>query len=206
MVEAEIINHQLLDFWTCRRASVYFAAMRRVIRLGLISAAIVLTAGCARVQRTISIDSDPPGALVYMNDQEIGRTPVTRDFLWYGKYDVELRKEGYETRKTSAKVIAPWWQWPPFDLMADLVPFRLKDKRNFSYVLQPEPPPPTTDEMLGRAEQLRLQLQSSQYTKNPATRPVTQPTTQSTTQPATTQSTQPSTTQSTQPATTRTAG
>jgi hypothetical protein len=143
-----------------------------------------------------------------MNDQEIGRTPVTRDFTWYGKYEVELRKEGYLTRKTSAKITAPWWQWPPIDLIPDLLPGRPRDKRKFFYVLEPLPPPPSTESMLGRAEQLRLQLQGSQYTKNPATRPVTQPATTQSTQPSTTQSTtqsttMPATTQSTQPSTTR---
>ena len=154
--------------------------------------------GCARVQRTISINSDPPGAILIMNDQEVGRTPVTRDFIWYGWYDVILRKEGYKTLKTRAEVIAPAWQWPPFDLLADFSPARLKDKHKLMFKLEPEGAPPSNDDMLGRAEQMRQQLESSAFTKNPATRPVTQPaTTQWTTGPATTQSTtEPSTTQS----------
>jgi len=158
---------------------------------------VLLCGGCAKVQRTVSINSDPPGAILIMNDQEVGRTPVTRDFIWYGWYDVVLRKEGYKTLKTRAKVIAPAWQWPPFDLLAEFSPARLKDKHKLMFVLEPEEPPPSNDEMLGRAEQMRLQLQSSQYTRNPSTRPVTMPaTTQWTTGPATTQATQPSTTQS----------
>jgi hypothetical protein len=159
----------------------------------------LLCVGCARVQRTVSIDSDPPGAVLLMNDQEVGRTPVTRDFVWYGWYDVILRKEGYKTLKTRAKIIAPAWQWPPFDLLADFSPARLKDKHQLSFKLEPEDEPPTTEDMLGRAEQMRVQLQSSPFTRNPATRPVTMPaTTQWTTGPATTQSsTEPSTTEST---------
>ncbi len=68
--------------------------------------ALVLV-GCARIDRTITVNSEPENALVYLNDQEIGRTPVTRTFKWYGTYDVEVRKDGYETLKTSAPVIAP---------------------------------------------------------------------------------------------------
>jgi len=140
--------------------------------------------GCGRVQRTLSVNSDPPGALVFMNDQEIGRTPVTRDFIWYGWYDLVIRKEGYKTLKTRAEVIAPAWQWAPFDLVADFSPARLKDRHQLLFKLEPEPEPPTSDEMLGRAEQMRVALESSQFTRNPATRPVTRPATQPATQPA----------------------
>src|SRR5262245_38992736 len=63
-------------------------------RIGLILSAVLL-AGCVR--RTMTIESDPPGALVYMNNQEVGRTPVTREFIWYGFYDVQLRRDGYKT-------------------------------------------------------------------------------------------------------------
>jgi PEGA domain len=194
--------------WTVEGMPVYFAAMHRVKWVWALVAGLICV-GCAKVQRTMSIDSDPEGALVYMNDQEIGRTPVTRDFIWYGWYDITLRKDGYKTLTTRAQVIAPAWQWPPFDLVAEFSPARLKDIHRLSFKLEPPGEQPTTDEMLGRAEQLRVQLQSSENTKNPSTRPVTQPattqftepsTTQSTTGPATTQSTQPSTEPTTKPA------
>jgi hypothetical protein len=171
--------------------------MLRVSLLGILGT-IFLIAGCAKVQRTVSIDSEPPGAIITLNDQEVGRTPMTRDFIWYGTYDLQLRLEGYETKKTKCKVIAPWWQWPPIDLFAELFPARLKDKHHYSYALQPLQPPPSADEMLGRAEQMRLQLQSSRYTKNPATRPVTEPSTgPATTQPTTFPTTESATTQAT---------
>jgi len=43
------------------------------------------------------------------------------DFTWYGRYDVEIRKDGYDTLKTPQMVKAPWWGWVPFDLFAELV-------------------------------------------------------------------------------------
>src|SRR5437016_3013952 len=75
---------------------------------------LCLIGGC--VERTLTVQTNPPGALVYLNDQEFGRTPVTRDFLWYGNYDVEVRKEGYRTIKTHQWLVAPAYQWVPFDL------------------------------------------------------------------------------------------
>ena len=166
---------------------------------------VLICGGCAKVQRTISINSDPPGAVLIMNDQEVGRTPITRDFIWYGWYDVVLRKEGYKTLKTRAKVIAPPWQWPPFDLAAEFSPARLKDRHKLMFTLEPEEEVPSNDEMLGRADQMRAQLESSQFTRNPSTRAVTQPWTTgpATTQATTAPSTEPSTTQATPAPTTQ---
>ena len=97
---------------------------------------LIAALSCSCVQRTMTVTSDPPSALVYMNNQEIGRTPLTRDFTWYGTYDVQLRKDGYETLNTKTAIIAPLWQWPPFDLLAELWPWA-KDHRHLSYTLKP---------------------------------------------------------------------
>ena len=93
---------------------------------------------CGCVERTLTIDSDPPGALVYLNDQEVGRTPLKREFTWYGWYDVALRMEGYRTHKTSSPVIAPGWLWVPLDLFVELLPFPVKDEHRLHYKLTPE--------------------------------------------------------------------
>jgi hypothetical protein len=117
--------------------------------------------GC--VERTITITSSPPGSLVYLNDQEIGRTPVTRDFTWYGNYQVTLRKEGYQTLKTTQMVAAPIYQIVPIDLFAEVLPFHLHDQQQFSFNLLPTVP---TDPqgLLDRAEDMKSQLQPSERT------------------------------------------
>ena len=143
----------------------------------------LLLFGC--VEQTMSIDSDPPGALVYLNDQEVGRTPLKTDFTWYGDYDVQLRLDGYETLKTHHKVIAPAWNWVPFDLIANLLPFNFRDERQMSFTLRPLDP--ATDEpagLLSRASELRGQLESSQFTRQPVTRPATTRATTAPTQPS----------------------
>ena len=127
--------------------------------------ALLLT-GCVR--RTMVINSDPPGAMVYMNGTEIGRTPIERDFTWYGTYDVQVRKEGYETLKTNTRVIAPWWQWVPFDLPAEFLP--LTDRHNLHYALTPASTQPADPEvMLSRSSEMEAKLQSSSHTRVPAT-------------------------------------
>jgi hypothetical protein len=144
--------------------------------------------GC--VEQTLSIQSNPPGAIVYLNGQEVGSTPLTRDFTFYGDYDVVLRKDGYQTLKTDKEMHAPIYQWVPLDLVMELMPFRVKDQRHWEFTLQPastQPVPP--EAILGRAEQLEGELRSSKYTRPPTTYPAT---TRPTTSPATTQpATQP---------------
>jgi hypothetical protein len=146
--------------------------MTRRIVIALLLAPLLLT-GCVR--RALTVTSDPPGALVHLNGVEVGRTPMTRDFTWYGTYDVVLRKEGYETLKTQGKVIAPWWQWVPIDLFAELLP--LHDQRELAYTMKPYSEASVDPQlMLSRAEQMETKLQSSKYTRAPATTPATVPT------------------------------
>ena len=142
-----------------------------------------LLGGC--VERTLTIDSDPPGALVYLNDQEIGRTPLKREFTWYGWYDVAVRMEGYKTLKTSSEVIAPAWQWVPFDLFAELLPFPVKDHHRLHYKLTPETQEdvdPQTIIARGQAFKTRLE---GKGTPAPQTKPTTKPTTKAGTRPTT---------------------
>ena len=143
-----------------------------MIRTSIIATAVtLLAAGC--VERTLTVKSEPEGALAYLNNQEIGRTPATRDFNWYGNFDVQLREEGYETRKTSKHVTAPWWQWPPFDLVAEVIPVRLRDERTISFTLHPAATQETDPTALvARAGELRLKLESSANTRQPTTAPL----------------------------------
>jgi hypothetical protein len=91
--------------------------------------------GC--VQRTITITSEPPGALVWLNDREIGRTPLDVDFVYYGTYDVRLAREGYEPVMTSGEAKAPWWETIGLDLLAELAPLELKSHVEWHYELEP---------------------------------------------------------------------
>lgn len=137
--------------------------------------ALLALGGCG-VERTLTVRSDPPGALVYLNGEEAGRTPTRKSFLWYGTYDVQLRKEGYVTRSEETKVWAPWWQIPPIDLIAELVPLPLQDNHTVTYRLRPTPEQALDPHrVIQRAVEMRGKLRSSPYTREP--RPATQPAT-----------------------------
>jgi len=118
---------------------------------------LLAVGGC--VQRQLTVTSEPAGALVYMNDQEVGRTPFTRDFIWYGRYEVAVRKDGYDSLKTHTSVYAPFWQWVPLDLPMELLP--VTDREHISYALRPATTQPAdTAAVMVRAEQLQAKLES----------------------------------------------
>ncbi|MHC4510118.1 MAG: PEGA domain-containing protein, partial [Planctomycetota bacterium] len=70
---------------------------------------------CGCVERKLTINTEPQGALVTLNDEEIGESPVTVGFNWYGDYCVRLSKEGYETLNTHRELEGPWYDDLPFD-------------------------------------------------------------------------------------------
>src|SRR5438477_396020 len=107
-------------------------AMRRAILLVACLAAGVLT-GC--VERTISVTSEPSGALVYLNDEEVGRTPLKVPFNFYGVYGVRLEKEGYKPLITKANTDMPWWELPGPDLVAEAIPGN-KTAQHFHFTME----------------------------------------------------------------------
>ena len=107
--------------------------MTAVLTVALTAASVALSAGC--VQRTITITSEPQGALVRLNDQEVGRTPVTVPFKFYGTYDVRLELDEYKPLWTKQPMKAPWWEAPGPDLVAEAVGG--ESHYDWHYVLEP---------------------------------------------------------------------
>lgn len=134
-------------------------------RIQMIAALFLLSlaVGCVGTRRELTIESEPAGAIVYLNGDEVGRTPMKRDFLYYGTVDVKLRKEGYELLEDSARVWAPWWQVPPIDLVAEA--FSLTDRHRLSYELRPKQLDADPQELIQRGSQLREKLESSEVPK-----------------------------------------
>ncbi|UCD74491.1 MAG: PEGA domain-containing protein [Phycisphaerales bacterium] len=119
--------------------------------------------GC--VQRTINITSEPPGALVWLNDREVGRTPLDVEFLYYGTYDVRLVKEGYEPLLTKGEANAPLWDLPGLDLAAEVAPVRLHSNIEWHYELLPVENDP--DALIERAQQMRARSAEAETADEP---------------------------------------
>lgn len=145
---------------------------RWILCLAMVLAATSLT-GCVR--RRMTIRSNPPGALVYVDDYEIGTTPISHNFTYYGTRKIRLVKDGYETLTVMQPMRSPWWQIPPIDFVTEnILPGELTDNRTLTYQMAPQriiPP----DELRGRAEQLRSQMQPVNYLEPVAQPAVVQP-------------------------------
>jgi hypothetical protein len=123
------------------------------LSLVLVICMCAVQSGCVR--RRLTIRSNPPGARVYVDNYEIGRTPCATGMLYYGTRQIRLVKDGYETLAVNQPIPPPWYQIPPIDFVTEnLVPGEIRDERTLSYDLVPQVIMPT-EQLLSRAEALR---------------------------------------------------
>jgi hypothetical protein len=130
----------------------------RLLRWGLTLlglAAALGQAGC--VKRRYTIRSDPPGALVVVNNEEIGRTPVSRSFTFYGDREIILMLDGYQTQRVIQPIKAPWYDNMLTEVVTEnFLPITLRDEREFTYKMVPSEPPKIND-LMARGQDLRAQ-------------------------------------------------
>lgn len=120
-------------------------------------ALLLVASGC--VQRRMTVRSNPPGAMVYVDDNPIGTTPVSADFTYYGTRKVRLVKDGYETLTVYQPMKTPWYQWFGIDFFSENIwPGEIRDERAYEYQMIPTVQVPT-EQLIGRAEQLRANSQ-----------------------------------------------
>ena len=124
-------------------------------------ATLTLLGGC--VERRIKITTEPAGARVWLNDVELGASPVEAAFTFYGDYDVRVELEGYERLSTYRKAKAPVYEWPGVDLVAAALPTRIENEVHWHFDLEPVlesvvPAEELERDMIERAEGIRLLL------------------------------------------------
>ena len=116
----------------------------------------LLASGC--VERWLTINTEPQGALVTLNDEEIGESPVTVPFNWYGDYNVRISKEGYETLKTHRELERPGHDKFPWDFFAQILnPKRIVDEYEWTFDLAPKKEI-SLEELIQKAEALKEKL------------------------------------------------
>ena len=113
-------------------------------------------AGC--VESLITVRTRPPGAVVWLNGEEAGITPLTVPFTWYGNYEVLIRKDGYQTLKTARRTRAPFYEWPGLDLFFEcFLPFTLTDHHQWEFELARLGPADPND-LINRAQNLQTEI------------------------------------------------
>ena len=113
------------------------------------AATVLLAVGCVR--REIVVTSEPPGASVTINGEDVGTTPTEPlRFTHYGTWRVELRLAGHKNIIDQARIGPPLFERMGPDLLAGIVPWTIRDRRTLHYVLE-KAKKPSRDEILGRA-------------------------------------------------------
>jgi hypothetical protein len=127
--------------------------------VALLAVLVCAQSGC--VHRRMTIRTDPPGALVEVDGERLGLTPVSTDFLYYGTREITLSAPGYETLVVYQPVPPPWYQVFPIEFFADnLFPFRVTNRHEFTYRLRPRDPQlDVEDRLLERARNFRSRSQ-----------------------------------------------
>ena len=133
---------------------------RPSIGLTFCTLAVLVAAAVGCVQRRMTVRSNPPGALVYVDDYQIGTTPVSTDFIYYGTRKIRLVKDGYETLTVRQPFPIPWYEVFPLDFVTEnLWPWEIRDERVVDLSMTPAAVTPP-ELVVARAEQARLTASS----------------------------------------------
>lgn len=123
--------------------------------LGVLLAFAFAADASGAVRRRLNVNSNPPGALVYVDNQQIGTTPCSVDFTYYGTREIRLIKPAFETLTVNQPIPAPWYEYVPLDFVSEnLIGTKIRDNRTVTYNLAPQLVIPT-QELVDRANQLR---------------------------------------------------
>ena len=139
-------------------------------RTGTILLLILLpAAGC--VEQRLTIHTEPSDAVVWLNDEEIGTTPVTVGFNWYGDYKVRVEKNGYQILNTHKVLPRPSIDRFPLDFFAQVLwPGTIHKDYAWTFTLEPAVYP-GSQQLLEEAAQFKQQadkeLQQSREEETP---------------------------------------
>jgi hypothetical protein len=110
---------------------------------------------CGCVERRLTVRSNPPGAILYVDNYEVGPTPISVGFTYYGTREFKLVKDRFETLTVKQAIEPPWYQIFPADFVTEnLVPGQVRDQRTLDFQMKPQMVVPT-DQLVARAEELR---------------------------------------------------
>ncbi len=132
---------------------------------------IFVSAGC--VTRSITVQTNPSNALVYIDDRIVGESPVTIPFTFYGTRKIMIEKRDddekltHERTTSYEKIKAPICQIFPLDFFSEIVwPGKIEDEHILTYDLV-ELEPLTTKEkqkqVLKNADELRQRVNSPDF-------------------------------------------
>ena len=130
--------------------------LTRVLIVASLGGVFLFTSGCVR--RKVAITSTPSEALVWVNSQEIGRTPLEFECTYDGVYDVRLMHAECVALSTSASTDPPVWDLPGLDFFAEILPVEFT--RDVAWHFELEPSSLDPQKRLEAARAMRASLEA----------------------------------------------
>jgi hypothetical protein len=123
----------------------------------LLLVGMVCSTGC--VQRRLVVKSQPEGALVTVDNQVVGQTPLSVPFVYYGTRQIRLEREGYQTVNVKERFRPKWYDTFPFSFLSNNFAMReIRDTRVLDFQLEPKANV-EENQLLNRANELRTNSQ-----------------------------------------------
>ena len=92
------------------------------IRPASLALAVLLpTLVACRTTRTLRVTTEPQGALVRLDEDVIGRSPLEHEFVHGGQRRLSLYLPGYRTWSRRIDLQMPWYSRFPMDLVTELI-------------------------------------------------------------------------------------
>ncbi|MDF1729210.1 MAG: PEGA domain-containing protein [Sulfitobacter sp.] len=118
------------------------------------------------------VDSSPQGALVRLDEDVIGRTPLEHTFEHFGRRRLSLYLPGYRTYSDKLHLETPWHATFPVDIFTEiLLPLQLGYEKSVDITLEPDDGKivyETLDSFVERAENRRKGLAIPPAEESPA--------------------------------------
>ncbi len=141
------------------------------LRFLILITALFLFAGC--VTRTIAISTNPSNALVYVDNELVGESPVEIPFTYYGTRKITIEKKDddgrliCERKIVFEKIKAPVYEVFPLDFFSEIVwPFDIQDSHTLNYDLVEVTPLSRKEQqknVIENAEELRQRVNSPDF-------------------------------------------
>ncbi|MFQ5713005.1 MAG: PEGA domain-containing protein [Candidatus Scalinduaceae bacterium] len=141
------------------------------LRFLILVIVLFLFTGC--VTRTITIRTNPSNALVYVDNELVGESPVEMPFTYYGTRKITIEKKDadgrliYERKIVLEKIKTPVYEMFPLDFFSEnLWPFDMQDNHILNYDLVELKPLSRKEQqkrVIENAEELRQKVNSPDF-------------------------------------------
>ena len=148
---------------------------------------LLLFCCCSCVDRRLLIDTEPQGARVFMDREDLGKTPIDMAFEYGGEREFLILHETEKTKYKPLRVVQNTEKFFidvfPFDVLTQIQPFHVSDEHRFFFKLEKSDAVALVEAdedsyvkgLINRAETMRDRARNAQELGDPATPPLLDP-------------------------------